>query len=177
MNQPNLVDWFTLGVASLGTLLGTVTAVWTVVRGDKEHLDLHISWKWFGQHEKFPELPFLYIHNRSKNTVSIVDVYWYVGAIIRKEKRYTALFHEDPGDTNFPYEIAPGATSSLLLSDSDAISHFAECAKYSDFFGFFRRSSMWVGVTTMRGKKQFIGAERCLPWKSRPKWLRGSDED
>ena len=175
--EPNLVDWLTLAAAALGTLLGTFTAVWQILRGEREKPDLHLDWEWFGDGGPIAELPFLYVHNRSSVTINIVGVNWYGGAFRRKEKQYTAIYHEDPGDVNFPYPIDPGSFKKFFLDDSAAVRHFDQHKEHANFFGFFRRSSLWVCVKTMRGKRKFIGAERALPWRSRPKWLLGKTDE
>lgn len=173
--EPNVVDWLTLAVASLGTFFGTLTAVWTVLRGEREKIDFHIDWEWFGNGPQ-AELPFVYVHNRSNVAVNIVELTWFVGAIVRRSTPYTAKWSEDPGDVNFPYNVAPGGFIKLFLDFEAAKTHYEVTHKYRNFFGFFRRSSLWLAITTMRGKRIYIGAERALPWRNRPKWLRGKED-
>ncbi|MCJ2186356.1 hypothetical protein [Novosphingobium beihaiensis] len=169
---PNLVDWLTLAVAAFGSAAATFSAIWIASREDREVFDLHISWQWFGG-GKYAELPFVYISNRSKQSIIIVDIEWLHGALKRCPDRGTALFYEDPGDLNFPYEVPAGSTEKLFLDEDGARNAFEKASKFANWFGWLGRSSMWLRVTTVRGTKKFIGGETALRWADRPRWVTG----
>jgi hypothetical protein len=176
-SAPNLVDWLTLAVATTGTLLSTWMAVWAKKREEREVIDLHIDWEWMGDGGPNAELPFVYIHNRSSNAVSIIELSWFSGALRKKPWRYTAKWSEGPEDINFPYDVAPGSFLKLFLDEDGAVHAFDRVRKWANVFGLFGRSSLWLKVSTMRGNAKFIAAERALPWKRRPKWLTGEDKE
>ena len=157
----------------MGTALSTLTAVWTIRREERETFDLHLDWAWFGN-GPIPELPFVYIHNRSKQSISVVELSWLHGSIFRKQDNSTALYNEGPEDVNFPYDVESGQFKKLYLDEDGAKRAFAK-AKHPNLFGIVRRSSVWLKVTTMRGNDRTVGAERALPWRDRPRWLIGKD--
>ena len=171
-NESNAVDWLTLGAAVVGTITSAFTAVWATKRKDREVFDVPLDWEWIGSGEH-AELPFIYIHNRSENSISIVELSWMTGAVRRKQSKYTALFNEDPSDVNFPYAIGPGDFKKLFLESSGAVAVFEKSKSRADLFGFVRRSSVWLKVVTMRGNTKIIGAERAMPWVERPSWITG----
>ena len=175
-DQASVVSWLTLGAAVLGTAASAFTAIWTTRRQDREVFDVHLDWEWMGS-GPHAELPFVYIHNRSKNSISVVQLTWMFGAFARRSWQGTALFYEDPSDINFPYEIQAGSTRKLYLDEDGAKRSFEKIKGQANFYGIIRRSSLWLKVETMRGNSKLIPAESALPWLSRPAWVTGEKSD
>ena len=167
-SEPNLLDWLTFFAAAAAV----VTTIWATRRGDRELLDAHLDWEWFGSGPT-AELPFLYINNRSNHAVEIVELTWFSGAFLRKPDEGTALYNEDPGDVNFPYRVEAGSSRKIYLEETGAIRSLKRAKRWSETFGIVRRSSVWLRIKTIRGGVKWLGAERALPWRERPDWFTG----
>lgn len=174
--DPNIVDWLTLGVASAGTFLTALIGVWSVRRSDREVFDFHIEWEWTGV-GPLPERPFIYVHNRSAHTLSIIQLSWYTGVFRYAAHKGTAVYYDDPSDVNFPYEVEPSKTIKIYLDEGGAIKAFEEISAKIGSRRFFRSSYLALGLKTLRGSMRYIPAERALPWSMRPKRMTGQKEE
>lgn len=171
----NLVDYLTLVAAILAPAIAAWATISTARRVEKERFSLHIDWRFFPSGRE-AELPFLYVQNKSSTPIIISAIYWYRGAIRRRQAQGTALWWEDPADLHFPYTIKSGEVSEFVLSEFGAKEQFKRVERSASLFGFFGRSSLWVGVTTISGSQKYIGAERVIPWEERPQWTKVEDK-
>lgn len=172
-NVPNIVDWLTLAAAASGTFLTAALSVWTTRRKEREVFDAHIEWDWFGS-GPIAELPFVYLHNRSENLISVIDVSWASGTLLYLYPvEGTALHYEDPGDIGFPYEVKPGETIKIYLESHGAMKALERAGVAGKLRGLLKISSVYLSIRTLRGTVKLVPGERAIPWGERPEWLTG----
>ena len=177
-SPPNVIDYLTLAAAVIAPIAAAWTTIWSVRRAESEKFNLHIDWKDFlEENYDYNQIPFLYVQNLTDQSLIIASIQWYRGAFRRRMTRDTALPWEDPFDLNFPYTIDAGSVRDFALDEHVAAKHFSKAKRISRSFGLFKRSAIWIGVTTVSGKTQFIGGERVLPWDERPRWIKVTDDD
>ena len=173
---PNIVDWLTLGVASAGTFITALIGVWGITRRDREVFDVHIEWEWTGQGHN-PDKPFIYVHNRSAHTMSIIDLAWYTGVFRYTPHQGTAVYFEDVCDLNFPYAVEPSGIIKIYLDEDGAIDAYKDITTKLQNRLIFKKSVLALGMKTIRGSLRLFPAEKALPWSYRPEWMTGTKRE
>jgi hypothetical protein len=172
-DAPNWVDYLTLVAAALAAG-GPLVQIWDGLRKEKEKIDLSLQWGLAPDSSGAPDqFPFLHIHNRSSHDVFVNEVFCARRPFMRKRCYGTALDYEDPFfDLSFPYEVKCGEMIRLRLQENMAARELAKVGVTKFFGSWFKRSSVWIGLTTSAGTQKMIGAESIIPWKNRPAWTK-----
>ena len=170
-SQPNIIDYVTLLAATIGAAAPILN--WIHEKNKRnEHFDVGVEWKSGHDRSGCPaEFPCIIVHNRSETAIAINDVNAWYGWIFPKRSRYTLLDYEDPFDLDFPYKIEPGAFWTHRLS----LGHIPDLLKkvrFARFAWLFGRSSIWIGVSTLRGSKHRSNLSPMIEFKNRPSWMQ-----
>lgn len=160
---PSFIAGAQLAIAAATPFIAAFVAVWVANFSAQERLSVFISYGWSGQ----KELSFVGVHNRSPQTIWIIDIRFVRRTGLRwRRDEYVAIDYDDPTDLAFPYDVAPGATRRLVLDDEHAIRYAQGCGRLATFVARrFRRDRFAVECTTTSGKRVRTPGEKMLPYK------------
>jgi hypothetical protein len=163
------MDWGTIAQVAVTALIATATTLLVQARQERERVSCFIDWRYSETPEGIDDNPYLGVHNRSAQPIAVHSARWVVnGFFMRRHIEGTALAFEDPFDLNFPYIVAPGAISSLVLDGHDAKRYAAKTTGIkAALFSFLGMHRILIEVRTTAQTRLLVPAEAALPWDTR----------
>lgn len=175
--QPLYTSPLAVGLVTVlvSSVLGSYFALRTFRHQTRELVDASIAWQWVhGNGGKLDEEPFLVVQNRSVTPAFIVKARLLRGTIIRTEARGYAFSYEEPTDGSYPLEVKAQNVSSFPLATYHTDKTAARSRWYSRVICYlFRRSYLWIEVTTITGVRLVVPANDATSFQKRPLWLSG----
>ncbi|NML04289.1 hypothetical protein [Sphingomonas sp. G-3-2-10] len=164
-----------LATAAVSSALGSYFALRTLRLQSRELIDASIAWQWVnGPNGKMDEEPFLVVQNRSANPAFLVRARWLRGTMLRVESTAYAFSYVEPTDGSFPLEVRAQGVTSFPLSMGRADQIARRSWWYSRAISYlFKRSYLWIEVTTITGARLTVAANDATSFQKRPLWLSG----
>lgn len=174
MDSTQTTNLISIASALLSPFIGAAVAIWTYRAQNKERLAIQIVWGHRPDQSGQPqECPFLYVQNTSDRPISVTEIYYLNGGIIRRRQAGTALNYVDPFfDISFPYEVDIGKSFRFELNDFAAKRVTDGATKLQRMAHRLGRPAICLEVRTMANSRVRINAGDATPWQDRAHWLK-----
>ena len=171
----------TIAPVLVSSTLGAIVALIAYRFRSQEPLAASITWQWdYDINGQQLEEPYLTIQNRSTMPAYLKRARILKGLFLRFEARRYAFSYDDHDSGNFPLEVKAASVTSFPLSSHRADHILSTAWLVTRLLAYlFRRSYVWLEVTTIGGRRVMVPANDMANFRGRPLWvdLRWLPED